>query len=709
MAAQRRTRGRSTSTAPTMPPPEPPDDGPPDDEEEGNGPSNPFPFAALEDDPADAIVREANDHNRIDLRPFAPPPLGAAPPPPPLGADPFGMGGYAPPPNMGGRPTSPPIWNSAHLHESVSQLRVWKRVNGRPVLVGECDARLSYEDFIRKFFAVMPVPGEGEAVYLIRPLNFSGIEVGSETELPPISEHHTLLAAERSRRAAALMPGAPGYIPAPPAAPDLSPVTRMMERAQSVYEAQIRRLEEEAKAERERAAMLQDKVAEERAELAARTGRSVEAITERLMGQEAARSERMAATEAERNKMAQDSMGTLFQSVAQQQSQMFTQLQAVQQGAAEREREAYDRRLREEGDRRERENREAADRSERAEKDAEAKRLRDQQEWERKWEREKEENRRRDDQERGDRESRQKEADAERQRAHEARLEEMKLSVAREREHAERMMSLNTQREKGESVEGMVNKGIGLLEKIGLKPADLLDLIRPPAGEGPNPLIEIGAKAIGEGIKVAGEVFKDRARAQAQAAEVAAAQAGMGMGLPPGYGMMPYGAPGMMPGQPPMLTAGMPQQPFYPQGQVPGQMVPQGQPGVPPGYVLVQQAPGMPPVLMPAAQQQPGAVPPAGVAPDEKPAPNCSMPMPAQRAARNAIRALVRNIRSTPAEKWAEAVAVAVQNEMAIYGYCSQVTIRYALKEGGADDLLAEKMIAAIDASGLVPADLPRG
>jgi predicted metal-dependent peptidase len=83
--------------------------------------------------------------------------------------------------------------------------------------------------------------------------------------------------------------------------------------------------------------------------------------------------------------------------------------------------------------------------------------------------------------------------------------------------------------------------------------------------------------------------------------------------------------------------------------------------------------------------------------------------MPTQRAARVAIRRLVQQLRSAPEEQWGALVAQAVQMENAIYHYASQVTIRYAVKEGGADDVLAQRIIAAIDTSGLVPQEVPRG
>ena len=675
----------------------PPDEGPPDEGQEN-------PFVPLDDDPLASMIEEHNDPRRVDLRPYQPAPIGGYPSvAPPMGTDLFGggaPGAYAPPPTQGGRPSSPPIWNSAHLHEAVSQLRVWKRVNGRPVLVGECDSRISTEEFVRRFFAVMPQPSEGEATFSIRPLNYSGIEVGTETELPSISEHHTTLQQERQRRAMAGMPGVGGPMGfgfmQQQAAPviDLTPITAATERLNTVYESRINQLEDAARAERERATAMQDRVAEERAELAARTAHSVEAVTERLMAEEGRRAERMAAAESERNRAAIEGQAEMFATMSTTQQQAFQQMSLLQQAASERERAANDARLREEADRRERERR-----------DSEERRAREQQEWERKWDREKEENRRRDEQERLARETRDAAAESARQQAHERAMKEMELSQAREREHAERMIRMHTEKEKGESVDGLLNKGIGFLEKFGMKPADLLDVIRPRDVEGPNPLIEIATRVLGDTVKTVGEVVKDRQR---QAAAEAAAEAAP-PGPPPGYGF-----PGGFPGQPGQLMLPGPQQ--------------YAQPGVPPGYVLVQQQPGQAPVLMPmSALQQPGSAPlaevPAGyvqtgqpdapgaiqAVPEEPPAPGCTLPMPTQKTARLAIRNLVRSLRNTPEDQWGVAVAQAVGAEMAIYHYCEQVTIRYAVREGGADDVLAQRIIEAIDASGLVPANIPRG
>ena len=650
-----------------------------------------IPFAPLDDDPTLQYVEEQNDQNRTDLRGFLPPPIGGHGGPSGSLDSLFGgprVSDFAPSPT-GGRPTSPPIWNSAHLHETVSQLRVWKRMNGRPVLVGECDARITTEEFVRRFFAVMPTPGEGEATYVIRPLNYSGIEVGTETELPAISEHHTVIQTERNRRSAAAMgPGGYHQIAAPVI--DLSPITAMSDRLNNVYEARIAQLEATATADRERAMNLQEKVSEERAELASRTGRSVEAITDRLMTEEATRGQRAAEFEAQRNNASQTAMAAMFGQMAQ-----------MQNLSAERERESYDRRLRDEGDRRDREARDSDSRRERERNEAEIRRTADQMEWERKWAREKEESRlreegerRRAESERSDRETRERGAEATRQQGHERALKEMELSMAREREHAERMIRLHTDREKGESVDGLMNKGIGLLEKFGMKPGDLLDIIRPRGEEGPNPLIEIGARVLGDAVKTVGEVVKAKSQAASEAAQAASeaaamqaqAQAGM-MGMPPG--MMPGGYP-MLPGP------GVPA--MYPYAAMA-----QAQQQPPPGFVFAAPPPGSPP------GSPPMIVPAPPPAPEDTPTAGCTLPMPVQKAARNAIRVLIRTLRSTDESGWGATVAAAVGAEMAIYHYCEQVTIRAAMVESGADEALAERIITAINATGLVPANVPRG
>lgn len=525
----------------TTPPPPP---GPPDES----------PFPPLEDDPeAAALADEANADNRVDLGEHEPAPIGGFGP----GPSPLGMGGlfggYGEPPPMPGRPTSPTMWANAHLHEGIPQVRVWKKVNGIPILVGEIDAKASEPEFIRTFFDVMPKPGEGTATFVIRPIDMNGREVREEISLPPISEHHTEL--KRVRAVAAGGAATPAV--------DLSPLHALLKAAQDREAERVRALESEAKADRERTANLQQQLVERQLEAAQRGAMSVEAVTERLLKAEQDRVERAAEAERQRN----DRMLEVERSRATEQINMttglFTHLSTMTQQAMERERIANDARMREEKDRRDAEREEAKLRLDRE-------RL----EWQQRWEREKAEEERKWQREKAAADAHAALLESERQRQHEARMREMELAATRDREHAERMAALLKTENKEQSLEGIIEKGTKLLSGFGLSPTDLLTRIFTKEDEGPNPLMELGMGALKEGMKVAGEYV--RANAQVKATQAAAAAAAAGAPMVPPVGLLP----------PPLPTA-----PFAPGAPVPDAVM------VGPDGAPVEEAP---PVAAPA-------------------------------------------------------------------------------------------------------------
>jgi hypothetical protein len=79
----------------------------------------------------------------------------------------------------------------------------------------------------------------------------------------------------------------------------------------------------------------------------------------------------------------------------------------------------------------------------------------------------------------------------------------------------------------------------------------------------------------------------------------------------------------------------------------------------------------------------------------------------AQKAARVAIRNLVRDLSNTTEEKWEQIIAMAIQNELAIYHYVRAISVKSALREAGAADELANKIIETMRKSPLVPTDMP--
>ena len=81
--------------------------------------------------------------------------------------------------------------------------------------------------------------------------------------------------------------------------------------------------------------------------------------------------------------------------------------------------------------------------------------------------------------------------------------------------------------------------------------------------------------------------------------------------------------------------------------------------------------------------------------------------LPTQKCARKAIRILVRKLSNSKEEDWQNHIATAISNEIGIYHYVKAVTVRSALKEGGADDALTDRICEALQNSGMIPEDVP--
>jgi hypothetical protein len=629
----------------------------PDDEPIAFGHGDDGPLPPLDDDPGDDVASALNDTRRESLHAYEPSPIGS-------GHASLGMSYGEDAGQIIGRPASPRIWSNAQLHSVVTQLRVWKKINGVPVLVGVIDKDASEEEFIRTFFEVMPSAGDGQAVFAVRPIDREGREIREEVTLPPISEHHTALKQIRMSRAAAAAAGiqTPHYYP--PAPPVMDPaLMKLVERAQEAADARMRIMEEEMKLARDAAMRAQEQAATERIDLASRTAMSVEAITERMMKQESDRNARMIEMERDRADKSTAAM-----------SSVFAQMQAMMATSAEREREAFERRLREDEAKREREQREYERKMQQAEREAELKRERERDEFERKARIEKE-----------DAERRERERESERQRQHDARMKEMEISAQRDREHAERMIELARMKEHGESIEGTVEKVGKVLGMVGMKPGDLIEKLLggnkdndEDAGAGGT--LAALAPLLGEGVKVLGEVIKTGVQARAMA------------NMPPG--MMP---PGMMPqmGRPPMLPPGyapqqqMPQLPDYGYAQQQPQM---------------QQAPQGVPMQQPAPMQQ--QMPQQPPQPAQPPAPVSTLPLGEQKNARIGLRNLVKGLRSTPREGWEDAITMALVSELAIVRYVQEIPVKAALMEVGADLPFADQIIGALRESGKIPSDI---
>lgn len=618
------------------------------------------PLPPLSDDSMDDMIGSLNDPRRENLSQYEPSPV--------TGGMSSGSGGYygGDEGQVIGRPVTPKIWANAQLHPSVVQLRVWKKTNGVPVLIGTIDAHATEEEFIRTFFDVMPAPGEGQGVFVVRPVDREGREIREEVTLPPISEYHTILKAMRISRAAAASAGI-AMSPYPYAPASMPPeLLKLVERAQEAADSRTRIMEEELRSARDLAMRAQEQAAQERIDLASRTAMSVEAITERMMKQESERTQKTLDAE----KLRADQQQTALTS-------MFTQMQVMMQQAQEREREAFDRRLREDEARREREQREYDRRMTDSQRESDAKREREREEWERKSRVEKDEAERRE-----------RERESERARQHDLRMREMETSAQRDREHAERMIELTKMREKGESIEGTIEKTTKVLGMLGVNPMDLIGKVmgkkddddEESGGSTVAGVMAAIAPLLGEGAKVFGEVMKANAQARGQQARMM----GPGpMGMPAGYPPQGYYP------QQPMLPA-PPQQPLA--------AAEMGSYAPAPQYTeYTAQAPMQPPMQ------------PAPAAPAAPAGPQSSLPLAGQRTARNALRNLVKTLRSTPREGWEDAITFAIASELSIYQYVNDVSVRYALGEAGADEPFTAQVIESLRASDKVPNDLSYG
>ena len=86
-----------------------------------------------------------------------------------------------------------------------------------------------------------------------------------------------------------------------------------------------------------------------------------------------------------------------------------------------------------------------------------------------------------------------------------------------------------------------------------------------------------------------------------------------------------------------------------------------------------------------------------------------TLPLEVQKSARIAIRKLVKSLSVSASDEWQSKVVGAVTQNLEIIDYIREKTIRQALIEGGAKDGLQDQILDAINATGLVPADIPRG
>jgi hypothetical protein len=580
------------------------------------------PFEPVDDDPDDPahdLVDEAEDEGTTDLD--EPEALGTQQ------AQYTQQGGFmVPPDDIVGRPTSPPLWRAAHGHPSVDQLRMFKVIDGRPVAIGDIDAQASEFDFHKRFLSVMPKIHEEPARFRFRPLS-NGKEVLKEVEIPAVHPQHAnlvrLRASEEGR-------GGPVIVQAPSAAASLAETFAVVDRLMAPMIRRMEAAERAAEEERKRTTEERARMADERIELAGKAASGVEAISERMIAGDAKRSEI---------------------AITQQQQGFQSMLAVMQQGAIERERaqrerekEDSDRRARErqdEEDRRVRERRDYDERLVREREEATTKREADRREWEQKMAQEKidRDDRLRREEQRMERErlaevQRNTLLENERQRQHEARLSEMQIRAAQDREHAERMASLNNTRDHSDSAEGMIEKGTKLLTALGMDPKEVVERFMGGGGiDDYVPVIEGAVSILNNGLTQLADYAKTRAQTDA-AKEMAKSQ------LPPAGSFAQVTGPT--------------------QTQAP-----------PPAGASVQAADTIPVVV----------------------AISSKLDLQIQKAAREALRAFVNNVRRLTPDKWSEAFTSMITGSVASYHFLREAGLKPSMREAGAEPALVDAVV----------------
>lgn len=602
--------------------------------------------------------------------------------------------------NVGGRAVSVRLFSQAASFPQVVQLRVWRVENGVPSGLGVIDAAATEEDLVRQWIGAMPRPGEGRAVFKLRPIDVDGREIGQEMTIP-ISEHHAVLQQIRS----ASMSQNPGFQPSSINALPADLLGLMRETIGGT----TRALDDE----RARARELMTEMARERVDLASNAASGVQAIAERMMQTESSRAEQQLRAEQARNQQTNDSMAAFFQSQLEMMRSDREKAKDESDRVRERDELRFSQAVEEERRRRDRD-----------QQDWERRMIQMQQDFDRKMSVEKTEAERKERAERADRDER----ESERTRQHGMKLREMEIQKERDREHAERMMQLQQAQltvqaqAAGGGLKDTIKEVTTMLRSVGVEPAELIQKLLTREDSGGGGIGEGWTDLIGKVVGTAGEVIKEQVKTKRVEAM---AEAGMGMGQPqfsPGMGQ-----PGPFPMVPPGYGYGQPA------GYLPG---PQQQPpGVPPGYMLVQ-GPNGQPVLVPAQPQQ-GYPQQPQQRPDEDddgeeyedddgdgdgddddddgdepeaPAPAASTLNPnVQKTARVALRALVGKLGKAPETGWESLIATGIATEPAIYHYIQLRTVKVALAEAGANPKLTTRITAALKASALVPSDLNYG
>ena len=308
--------------------------------------------------------------------------------------------------------------------------------------------------------------------------------------------------------------------------------------------------------------------------------------------------------------------------------------------------------------------------------------------------------------------------DADRLRQHERMLKDVELQSQKDREHAERMMQLTQMQYQQKAFGGLgelIPKAKEWLSDLGLEPADIIQRVfSPEPASGGGNSGGGWADAIPKVLGSLAEMGKVAIEAQAASKMPQRQMMGPMQGVPqmPPMPQQPFTIPAgaqMMPvaGMPGMMAVQMP---------AGTSMVPAGAPQ--PQSTLLEDVIYNEPFpetteeggMEETEDQQVTEEPEAPVVEPEKmtiqSATEAGLTMATQKRARKAVRTLVRKLTGTKETEWQGLIATAISNEIGIYHYVKAVTIRAALLEGGADEELAQRVMAAMRESGMIPSDV---
>ena len=632
----------------------------------------------------------------------APTPVQHLPPPMELG----GMSSYSDihgqqASTVAGRSVSPRLFTAAAGHPTVTQLRVWKIENGNPAGLGAIEAEASEEDFVRMFYPAMPKPGEGRAVFKLRPMDIDGGEMGVEATLV-IGEHHRALAQTRARQAAPVFPVGGGYgggggIP--------SEVLGLMTRSIDQTRAS---LDEERMRSRE----LAHQMAQERVDLASGATSSLQMMSERMLESERSAREQALRTEQERNQQTSDSMAAFFSSQLEVMKAESAAKAEREDAQRETDRERYSRereeaevrreRDREDAERRRQRDRDEAERGLLAMKEVAAERER-QREREMAQKREDDDRRRKDEQLRYDRQRLEEKAEtdrreAERKREHALKLRQLDIEAEQRREHDKAMALIQqaqlaatiASQKPAQGIKDIITEGAGLMKMIGVDPSEIMQRFLNPTPAEPD--TNQWADLVGKTMATVGEVAKAKVQADAQQ-RVQESEPMQPVFIPIGGG------------PPQIMTPEMRAQ--WEQQELQRQQL-QSVQQLDPAFVGPSAADAMPPGVVPLVTPPPAAAPPAPSAGGPLPGAE-TLGLQAQKKARTALRELVKKTGKAPRDDWDAIIAAAITGEPAIYHYVNAVTVHAALTETRAHPKLIEALIETLKASPLVPDDMNYG